>query len=936
MKKFLTILLIIILIIIAALIATPLLFKDQLLQKAKEVANTSVNAAVDFQDFKLTLFKNFPRLTVTLQGLSVVNHEPFEGDTLVAFEEFSATVDLMSIIKGDAIRVRSILLDHPKISGIMLEDGTANWDIALPEEEKAFTEEEGVDTTGSGSMDLKVALKKFEIRSAKILYDDRSTGMLASMGNFNFALSGDLSQDFSSLEIRSETEQINFIYDGIRYLKNATLDMVFNIDADIANSVFTLKENSVALNALELRFDGKIAMPDEESITVDMTFSTPSTDFKGLLSMVPAVYMQDFEDIEAEGKLSLSGDIRGILQGEKTPSANIKLLVEDARFNYPDLPKSAENININLGVFYDGIQNDNSTIDVNRFHVELGGNPVDFTMHMITPISDPQINARLTASIDFATIVDVVPMEDIHLTGKLDAEVNMMGKMSSIENEQYEDFQADGTISMQGFEFNSPDLPKEVLIQQTVLNFSPQFVKLTAFDATIGASDIHLKGDLENFIPYLFSDGTVKGSLYFSSELIDLNEFLTEAEEEVPEAEVEDTVVLTVFEVPGNIDFSLKSEIKRVKYDKLDIDNIAGLIQIKDNKVILTNLSMDLLEGSMVMSGEYNTQDMKSPMADFKLDVNSIDIPSAFTAFNTVQRLAPVAEMARGDISARMGITTFLDEHMNPVLNSLVGAGKLTSNNVEIDNSKTLEQIGDILKTDKYDVIYINDLAMNFEIRNGRVYIEPFNFSLGKSKVTLGGDQGIDQTMNYQMKMKIPKSELGAAGESAMDGLNTLAAEQGLALDFGDELDVGFHVTGTFSDPQVRPVFEQGVKKISQQVKEQVIERVEEEVEKVKEEVKEEVSKEAERILKDAEEQAEKIKEEARKAGEELVRLADEEGQKRIKEAGNNPIKKVAAEEYAKRLKREAEEKAKKLNEEADKKAKDILTKAREEADKLK
>lgn len=936
MKKFLVALLIIILVIITALVVTPLLFKDQLLQKAKEVANSSVNASVDFQDFKLTLFRNFPRLTVTLQGLSVVNHEPFDGDTLVAFEEFSAAVDLMSIIKGDAIRVRSILLDNPQISGIMLEDGTANWDIALPADEEEVTVEEEIDTADSGSMDLKVALKKFEIRSARILYDDRSTGMYASMGDFNFVLAGDLSQDFSRLEIRSETEMMNFIYDGVRYLRDASLDMVFNIDADLANSNFTLKQNSVTLNALELRFDGKIGMPDEETITVEMTFSTPSTDFKGLLSMVPAVYLKDFEDIETSGKLSLSGDIKGSLRGEQTPSANIQLLVEDARFNYPDLPKAAENINIDVGVSYDGVQNDNSTVDVNHFHVELGGNPVDFNMHMITPISDPQVNAKLNTSIDFATLVDVVPMEDINLQGNLDAKVTMMGRLSSIENEQYEDFQADGSVSLQGFLFHSPDLPKEVFIQQTILNFSPQYVKLATFDATIGSSDIHMKGDLENFIPYLFSDGIVKGSLDLTSDLIDLNEFLTESEEEVEETEVEDTVMLTVIEMPGNIDFTLSSKLNKVKYAKLDVDNVNGLIQIKDHKVLLTNLSMNLLEGSMIMTGEYNTHDITLPMADFHLDISSIDIPSAFNAFNTIQRLAPVAEIAKGDVSVKMGVTTYLDEHMNPVLNSLVGAGRLMSNNVEIDNSKTLEKIGDILKTDQYDVIYVSDLAMDFEIRNGRVYIEPFNFNLGKSLVTLGGDQGIDQTMNYQMKMKIPKSELGAAGESAMDGLNSLAAEQGLALDFGDELDVGFVVGGTFSEPQVRPVFEQGVKKVTQQVKEQVIEKVEEEVEKVKEEVKEEVNREVEKILQDAEEQAEKLKEEARKAGEELIRLADEEGQKRIKEAGNNPIKKVAAEEYARRLKREAEEKAQKLNEEADQKAENILTKAREEADKLK
>jgi len=266
MKKFFRILLIILLVIIVALIVTPLLFKDQLLQKAKEVANTSVNAKVDFTDFGLTLFRNFPQLTVSLKGVSVVNLEPFEGDTLVAFDEFSAAVNLMSVIKGDQIKVRSILLDHPRISAKVLEDGSANWDIAKEGEEKA---EKEVDTTASGSMDMNVALKRFEIRDAGLFYNDRKSGMKASLEHFNFVLSGDLSADQTNITIESDVQSINFFMEGIRYLKDAMLKMVIDVDADLANSVFTLTENSIALNELELVFDGKVAMPDEEKIEVE-------------------------------------------------------------------------------------------------------------------------------------------------------------------------------------------------------------------------------------------------------------------------------------------------------------------------------------------------------------------------------------------------------------------------------------------------------------------------------------------------------------------------------------------------------------------------------------------------------------------------------------------------------------------------------------------
>jgi hypothetical protein len=861
----------------------------------------------------------------------VINNEPFEGDTLVAFKKLSAAVDLMSIIKGDAIRVKSIILDKPVVNGIVLEDGTANWDIALPSEEISPEIE---DTAVSQKKDLKIVLKKLEIRSASITYDDMSADMKASIRNLNFTLAGDLSQDFSSLAIESQSEGINFVYGGVRYLKDAVLKMILNVDADLANSVYTLKENNVALNALELRFDGKVGMPDDTTISVDMTFDTPSTGFKSLLSLVPVVYMKDFEDVQTDGKLSLNGSINGIMQGEITPSASIELVVENARFNYPDLPKSVENISINAKVNYDGIQNDNTTVDINQFHAELGGNPIDLKLHLITPMSDPQVNAQLDAKIDFASIRDVIPLEDITITGVLDANVDLIGKMSSIENERYEEFKADGTVRIQNFEFRSPDIPQPVIIHQTVLNFTPQYIQMESFDANIGSSDIHLKGNLENFIPYLLADGIVKGSLDLNSQLLDLNELLAEEADE--EVAVEDTTQLTVFEVPGNIDFTIASEMKMLKYDKIDFKNVKGLILIKDKKVLLTNLRMDLLQGTMVMSGEYNTQDIKTPFVDFKMDIKTVDIPSAFNSFNTIRMLAPVAARAKGRISTSLSLTSFLDQHMAPVLSTIVGAGRLMSSSVEINNSKTFEKIGDILKNDRLKILSLNNLDVDFEVRNGRVYIKPFDIKLGQKKLNISGDQGIDQTMNYTMLMNIPRSELGTGAGSALDGLTSLASQQGLALDFGDAVDIRFLVTGTFLDPQVKPVFGKGSGTIGGQVKEQVIERVTEEVEQVKQEVSQEVKEKAELILKEAEENAQKVRDEAKRLGEELVKAADAQGQKMIKEAGTNPIKKRIAEESAKKLKSEAEDKAQRLEEEANKRADQILNEARAKADQLK
>ncbi len=392
----------------------------------------------------------------------------------------------------------------------------------------------------------------------------------------------------------------------------------------------------------------------------------------------------------------------------------------------------------------------------------------------------------------------------------------------------------------------------------------------------------------------------------------------------------------SAIEIPGNIDFVFTSSIKKVLFNKLDIDNLFGQIIIRDKKVIMRQLSMELLKGKVVMSGEYNTQDMKSPLVDLSLNVDKIDIPSAFKSLVTIQMLAPIAERTSGSVSTNLDFTSFLGEGMTPLMNSIVAKGKLGSEKITIEKTETFEMINGILKTDKFSDIIMKDLAIEYSVRNGRVYIEPYHTMIGNTDLVMGGDQGLDQTMNYEMKMKIPRSDLGGTAQNAINQVSSLAEGYGIDIDPGETIDVKFLVTGTFTEPRIRPVFEEGLKNMTEEVKEQVQEMVEEKVEEVKEEIREEASKEAERILAEAQLKADALKLEAKNAGEELIRLAKEEGQQRIKDAGSNPIQKMAAETYARTLNSEAEKNAKKLEEEANKQADEIMRQAQEQADRLK
>jgi hypothetical protein len=897
---------------------------------AKEQINKNVNARVEFGDLGLSFIKNFPDASISLKKLSVAGIEKFEGDTLLKLNSFDIKVDIISAIKMENVKIKGIVIDRPEINARVLQDGSVNWDIMKEAEEE---EEEVVDTAVS-EFSTTIALKKFEIRDANISYTDDSSNMAASLRNFDFLLKGDLSQDFTTLSIISSTELVNLLMDGIRYVKDASLDININLDADLKNSIYILKENEVALNDLSLGFDGSVRMPNEEDIEVDMKFKTNKVDFKSLLSLVPSIYMKDFQDVQTTGKLKLDGYVKGKYNEKGIPNVGLDLLVENAMFKYPDLPKSADNIQIDVKLFFDGTQNDNSEVDINKFHVELGDNPVDLKMYIKTPVSDLHIDGSLAVSIDLASLSDVIPLENASLTGTVKSNLDMMGYLSYIENEEYEKFKADGNIIIKGFQFKSPDLPAEVNIIESYLDFSPRYVQVSSFNALIGQSDMQFKGRLENFIPYMFKNETVRGSFTFTSGLLNLNEFMTE--EQVPESEAaEDTVPLSVFEVPANIDFRLVSEIGKIIYDKLEINNTYGIISIKDSKVVLENLNMNLLQGSMKLNGAYNTQDISAPLVDLGIKASGIDIPSAFNAFDVIAELAPVAKNATGKINLEMTYNSLLDEQMSPVLNSITGKGSFSGQQIGISNSGIFSKIGKELKTDKFDNLVLENVAIAFEIKNGRIYVDPFETKMKKTTFVIGGDQGIDQTMNYTININVPRTELGSAANQAINNLYASAVSKGINLSQSENMNIGVNVGGTFSDPRVSLNLKDNVTQTAKEIKEAVKETVKKEIETKKEEVRAKADEQAQKILEEAEKQAAQIRAEAKKTANSVRWEANDKADKLVKEA-KNPLAKKAAEASAQKIRQEGEEKAQKIENEADDKAEKIMQEAREKADMLK
>jgi predicted ester cyclase len=600
--------------LIGALAAFPFLFKDKIIAAVKTEINKNVNAKVDFGDFSLSIFRDFPNLSFAINDVSVINLKPFEGDTLAYIGNFNISLDIMTVINAETYDVKSIDINNAKINAKKSKAGNTNWDIA---------KDTGKEAEAGESSPFSLKLRKFSIADSDIVFDDDSSKTYAKITNLNIDANGDFTQDIFVLNSNTTIEKLTYRDGATSYLKDAELALKADVEINQTTNKYTFKENELKLNGLTLGLDGFVVM-NETDYDLDVKLNTKQTDFKTLLSLIPNIYKKDFESVKASGKLALNAFAKGKYSETFYPAFGLNLDVDNGTFQYPSVPTAVKNIFIDLKVSNPGGDLDKTLVDLSRFNMTVDNDPFSLKAKVSSPISDPNIDAQVKGKIDLKKVPAYYPMEDLkNLTGVLTADVTAKGRLSAIEQERYQDFDARGTLDLKGFRYESADLPAPLSIANMSMTFNPKNVTLNDLNARIGKSDFAAKGTLDNLLNYVFADDKLKGSLSLRSNNLDLNEFMAESTTETATTTSSDTVLDV--KVPDNIDFVINGTFNSIQYDKIALKNVSGVLTVQDETVRISNLVANVFNGSILANGTYSTKNVGNPEISFNYDLKNID-----------------------------------------------------------------------------------------------------------------------------------------------------------------------------------------------------------------------------------------------------------------------------------------------------------------------
>ena len=565
---------------------------------------------------------------------------------------------------------------------------------------------------------MAIRIDHWEIIDGKLRYDDQSIPYVMNLEGLNHLGSGDFTLDILDMDTQTTVEKADIQFDGVDYLSNKKLDLSMILNMDLPAMRFTFKDNTLKVNDFALNFDGSFSMPNE-GYEMDISFASPDNNFKSLLSLVPGVFKEGFEKIRTEGNLAFNGKVNGIYSEQQMPAFNLNLKVDKAMFQYPDLPKAVKDINIDLVLDNNDGVLDNTLIDVKRFDMDFGGNPIKAAAK-IEGLSRSKIKAEVLAHLDLAALNTTFPVEGLDMKGMYDLELKADGIYDSLQG-KFPSVTADMSLKQGYFKYAEYPIPLEnVNFISSVKNeggsMAGTLIKVRQFgmllDGEEFTGDLTLQ-DLENYQ----WDAHINGNLNL---------------EKLTRIFPLDSMQLAGL-ITANIATTGKmSDLEAERYDKIAT---SGTLSVKDFSFVS---AVDFPQGIKIDQATTIFDPEKIKLSSFKGKLGKSDIQLTGNITNYMNYLFKEGELIKGKM-------TFKSKKFD-VNEWMVTEGEVTEDTatyeteiVEIPKNIDFQLSANIAQVD-YDNMNLKNVKGNVLIKEGMVILDKVNFN------TLGGAFAVNGT----------------------------------------------------------------------------------------------------------------------------------------------------------------------------------------------
>ena len=478
MKTFLKILGSIVVLLLLIIGGLHLYFNSQRLKSMiLPKVDQALGREVQVKDLSFSVLRSFPNIGLVVDHMVIPDDNK---DTLASFDQLVVGVKLLPLLSKN-ISISNITLVKPHFIYTIYKNGSTN----LDELQKQFKSEPKQASQGSTTSLPVINVKDFRIENANIGYfnfKDTTTVWV-------FNLNTDISLHYADL-IHSTVDMsiggLSVTKGGNKYLSSLPLNMTQESTVDMNNEVLDLKKGQLSIRGLALDVTGQIKKWSADSPNVDLSFQSSSDNFGALLKLVPDAYQEKIKGLETKGALTLNGNIKGVVGGDKIPAFQMKMIVKNGYVKNPQLPEPIQNIAIDLSA-------NNKVVQLKELKAQAGSNTLDASGKLSNPLKDNgKFNLDITADADLGTVNRFYSLKDLgveSLKGKMHLKAEADGHRDKPEKAA---FTADMTVKNGFMKYKQAQKPFENI--NVFLQANQNRVHIQKFTADAAGNSLTLNG----------------------------------------------------------------------------------------------------------------------------------------------------------------------------------------------------------------------------------------------------------------------------------------------------------------------------------------------------------------------------------------------------------------------------------------------------------
>jgi hypothetical protein len=757
-------------------------------------------------------------LGVQLKDLKIANN-PGNGFSKEPF------VDLpLAMVKIDLAK---LLLFQVAINKISVENLTLLYEV-MPDGRTSIDGLGGEpDTTAkkdTAKLDLSkielpgsFALNSFEIKNAKVIFNDRSQKKKIIFGSINLNIGISLNQTLENIktstaltlkEISMEDASLGVRKGGISAFLNA------NINANARTQHLDIQNFSVGLQSIKINASGTIDRFMEDIKVVDLKVESNQINLAELIKEIPAGINPEISKVSASGGLSFNVAVKGAIIPDKIPPASGNLVFSNIALGHSDLPAGIASLTGNIAFT-------ENTVGIKPFAFQLAGQPTSILLeasNLLSPqpsLDNLSVNAKLDLGVLFALANKLVSIQELSsLAGKIEATLGAKGILDPAHPEK---FSVNGNVNLQNIVAKTPSIPDAVSVNGAV-KFSNTEISVEPA-VQIGKSDVKMKAVVTDYLamvmPRLAAGKKTNINVNVSSSNLDLDRLLPPSDATQPPKE--DEVPMEIYpelpDIVANVNVNLASTVFR--YLTLSDFNLG--INFANNKANVTSKGR-LYTGGFNTNVAVDLSNRKSANVKFALNVDKVEANDFIS--NGRKNISGESEIAKqirnldntvfGKFSMKLDVSTkglpqnFVDNLTGPIFVQIA--------NGSLKGSKILGSIGEGLS--KFEIagkkvlnspvnskgdMSFDDLKAEFEAKDGQLLVKDFDIN-AKSFGLLAFTGAVG--FNGDLKLNLQNT----LSQSISSNLNNLTKTSPVSLyqkDSKGNAVLFFNIGGTLADPKV-------------------------------------------------------------------------------------------------------------------------------------